>query len=77
MAHYSRTNKDHSELADKVFAIMKRDAGADSVVSLTGQLTRETGKDLKSILAALELLHEEGKIRWVPKEEVGYYSLAR
>jgi hypothetical protein len=77
MAHYSRTNKDHSELADRVFAIMQRDAGADGVVSLKGQLTRETGMDLKSVLAALELLYEEGKIRWVPKDEVGTYSLAK
>jgi hypothetical protein len=75
MAHHSRTNRDHSELADKVLAIMKRDVGPDGVVSLTGQLTRETGSDLKSVLAALELLHEEGKIRWVAKDEIGSYSL--
>jgi hypothetical protein len=77
MAHFSRTNANHSELADRVFAIMQRDAGSDGVVSLKGHLTRETGSDLKSVLAALELLFEERKIRWIPKDEVGDYSVVR
>lgn len=70
MGHYSRTNKNDSELTDRVFAIMQRDAGPNGIISLKGQLTGETGADSKSVLAALELLLEEGKIRLVPKNEV-------
>jgi hypothetical protein len=49
---------------------MQRDAGPNGIISLKGQLTGETGADSKSVLAALELLLEEGKIRLVPKNEV-------
>ena len=59
MALYSRRNKEESRLTDEVYAVIQRHG---SVPIPKGILTRETGHDSRSVLAALELLEEEEKI---------------
>lgn len=68
MGFYSRAVKEQSRLTDEVYEAIAR---LGRVVLGDGRLTKETHQDGRSILAALELLAEEGKIRieGTPKEE--------
>jgi hypothetical protein len=60
MGFYSRQNAEQSRLTDEVYAVIERHHG---VVLGDGRLTKETKQDARSILAAIELLVEEEKIR--------------
>ena len=60
MGFYSRQNAEQSRLTDEVYAVILRHNG---VVLGDGRLTKETKQDARSILAAIELLAEEEKIR--------------
>jgi putative IMPACT (imprinted ancient) family translation regulator len=70
MGFYSRQNVEQSRLTDEVYAVIQRH---DGVVLGDGRLTKETKQEARSILAAIELLAEEKKIRieTSPKEEFG------
>jgi hypothetical protein len=57
---FSRSNAEQSRITDQVWAVVERHGGA---VLGDGLLTRETDLDARSILAALDLLTKEGKIR--------------
>jgi hypothetical protein len=59
MGFYSRQNAEQSRLTDEVYAVIQRH---NSLVLGTGVLTQETEQDQRSILAALDLLVEEGKV---------------
>jgi hypothetical protein len=63
MGFYTRQNTEQSKLTDEVYAVILRHQG---VVLGKGLLSEETKQDARSILAALELLAEEGKIRLEP-----------
>jgi hypothetical protein len=60
MGFYTRQNAEQSRLTDEIYEVIKRHNG---MVLGNGLLTKETKQDARSILAALELLAEEGKIR--------------
>lgn len=60
MSFYSRCNREQSEQTDRVYVVISK---IRSVTLGDGTLTRETQSDARSILAAIELLLEEGKIR--------------
>ena len=59
VAFFSRVNERQSQLTDELFAVIEHHG---SVVLGDGRLTKETSLDARSILAAVELLAEEGKI---------------
>jgi hypothetical protein len=63
MGFYTRHNAEQSKLTDEVYAVILRHEG---LVLGKGLLTKETKQDARSILAALELLAEEGKIKLEP-----------
>jgi hypothetical protein len=60
---YSRQNAEQSRLTDEVYAVIQRYKSVD----LNGRLTEETKQGARSILAALDLLVEEGKIEIIVK----------
>jgi hypothetical protein len=68
MGFYSRQDAEQSRLTDEVYAVIQR---YDGLVLGDGRRTTETNQDARSILAALDLLAEEGKIRieTTPKSE--------
>jgi hypothetical protein len=59
MAYYSRLNNEQSRQADEVYEVIQRHT---QLTLGDGTLTRETKQDCRSVLAALELLSEEGKV---------------
>jgi hypothetical protein len=59
MAFFSRQNAEQSRLTDEVYGVIVRHG---SVMQGAGVLSKETHLDTRSILAALDLLEEEGKI---------------
>ena len=64
---FSRSNPDHSRITDQVYAVIARHG---SVMQGAGVLSKETNLDTRSILVALDLLEQEGKIvrRITPKD---------
>jgi hypothetical protein len=56
---FSRRNPEHSQMTDQVHAVIKRHG---TVLQGAGVLSTETNLDVRDILAALDLLEEEGKI---------------
>lgn len=62
MTFFSRGDAEQSKITDAVYAVI---GTHDGLVLGDGKLTNETGLDAKSILAALELLESEGKIKLV------------
>ena len=64
---FSRSNPDQSRITDQVYAVIERHG---SVMQGAGVLSEETNLDTRSILAALDLLEQEGKIvrRITPKD---------
>jgi hypothetical protein len=63
MGFYTRKNAEQSALTDEAYAVVLRHNG---VVLGKGLLAEETRQDARSVLAALELLAKEGKIRIDP-----------
>jgi hypothetical protein len=59
MPYYSRLNMGQSDQANKVHEVIKKHG---TLTLGDGTLTKETGLDCRSILAAIELLSEEGKL---------------
>jgi hypothetical protein len=68
MAFFNRSNKEQSNVADKVLEAIKK---LGNVTLGDGKLTKETGLDARTILASIALLEEEQKIRVItaPKKE--------
>ena len=64
---FSRSNRDHSRIIDQVYAVIERHG---SVMQGAGVLSEETNLDTRPILAALDLLEQEGKVvrRIAPKD---------
>ena len=67
MTHYSRNNAEQVAHADAVYAAMKKFPRGKPLPK--GALHENTGLELRSIIAALELLIAEGKVELVPKDE--------
>ena len=59
MAYYSRLSMEQSRQADKVHEVIRKHG---SLTLGDGTLSKETGLDVRAILAAIELLSEEGKL---------------
>lgn len=59
---FSRNNGEQSRITDQVLAVIEKHGGA---LLGNGLLTKETELDARSILAALDLLSKEGKVRIV------------
>jgi hypothetical protein len=67
MAFFSRKNAEQSRITDEVYKVLARHG---SVMQGAGVLSKETNLDTRSILAALDLLEEEGKIvRTITRKE--------
>jgi hypothetical protein len=56
---FSRQDAEESRITDQVHEVIKRHG---SVMQGAGVLSKETNLDTRDILAALDLLEEEGKI---------------
>jgi transcription initiation factor IIE alpha subunit len=69
MTYYSRLNMEQSDQADKVYEVIKKHG---SMILGDGTLLKETGLDVHSVLAVIELLSEEGKVivTMTPKTEI-------
>jgi hypothetical protein len=59
MGFFSRQNAEQSSITDQVHDVIKR---LGTVTQGAGVLSKETNLDARDILAALDLLEEEGKI---------------